>query len=217
VPVWDPTSALSRLRSALADNTNDKFVYKIDVVPAPDGLNQTFFVGDYALVAGSVQAFVDGELLASTDIASIDLDKGQFTLVTPPVENSGVQASYQFQWFSDAELQSFLLDAANHLALTDVEDTNLPIAARPILLEFAKYHAYMFKAAETADTIKSTEDGFEVDKTKSSENWRAMADRAFETAIKMLETFKSDPLGIGPNPVAMKIVTFALESYVPRS
>jgi hypothetical protein len=220
LPAWDQTQAIARLRSALSDLPTDKFIFRQDVVPEPDGTAKVFFTGDTRLVSGSLQVFKDGVLQVSGDFDSgvspnPDYEKGQFALTAAPPINSVVQASYNFQWWFDPELIDFLTNAANTLSIETAFDAALPMGARPVVLSFAAYYAYMYKAAEYADALVVTSEGYQADRSKSHPNWRAMAQQAWETAQKQLELFASDPLKLG-GP-AIKLVHYRLPSLVPRS
>ena len=212
--VWDVSSAISSLRSLLGDNATDKFEFKVDVFPTPDGVTTRFFVGQTRLVEGTLQAYIN-RLLAVTGVGTsgvvdIAYEKGSFDLGTAPSGHMNVQASFYYQWFTDAELTSFLTAAANILNVEFITDPSLAIGVRGAALDFACYYAYMKKAAEYADSLTAQAAGYQFDQSKSHPNWRELAKTALAAAKEKLKLFEDSLIGVAP---AMAFVTYRLPKW----
>lgn len=195
---WDQSAAISSLRSLLGDNASDKFEFKADVFPTPDGVTKKFFVGQTRVVPNTLSVYVDGVPPVSgapSGVVDIDEETGTFDLGTAPSGNIQVQASFNYQWFTDAELTEFLTSAGTMLNFESITDPALPIGVRAATLDFAVYYAYMKKAAEFADSLKATAAGYEADQSKSGPNWRDLAKLAYEKARDKLKLYTENPLG----------------------
>lgn len=208
---WDATTALSSLRSLLGDHATDKFEFKASCFPTPDGIVQKFFVGQTRVVDDTLEVFVGG--VATAVSGTPDYDQGCFNLASAP---SGVelQASFHYQWFTDAELGEFLTAAASLLGFETVSDSGLPVGVRASVLDFACYYAYMRKAAEWADSLTASAAGYTADQSKSHPNWRALAETAMKNGQAKLKVYTDQPLAtVTP---AMKFVRYRLYPYQGR-
>jgi hypothetical protein len=144
-----------------------------------------------------------------------DLSFGVVTFETAPVVESVLLASYNYQWFLDEQLTSFLLAASNTIGVETEESDTLPIGLRPVLLHFACYYAYMSKAAETADSLVASAEGYSVDQGKSFPNWKRMAENARDSAKAAVEFYNENILQVGG--VGIAITSYYHPNYVPRS
>lgn len=209
---WDTTSALTSLRSLLGDGPADKYEFMTDVVPTPNGLVTTFFCGRTRL-ASTPTIYEGGQVVEATS-GSVDLPTGTFALDAAPT--GSVQTSFYFQWFTDAELQVFLNEAAMLLRYTGFDDATIPEGVRPILGEFACYYAYRRKAAEFAEAVVASAGGYTADQSRPAPNWRALAEGAWKNATEKLKLYAENPLG-GSGAPAMRFVAYSLPTYVPLS
>ncbi len=211
---WDQSSAIANLRSLLGDGPSDKFEFKADVFPTPDGVTKKFFVGQTRVVPDTLSVYVDGNAAVSgapSGVVDIDFEKGTFDLGTAPSGSVQVQASFNYQWFTDEELASFLLASANLLNFESIDADGLPIGVRGAALDFAAYYAYMRKAAEFADSLKAEAAGYTADQSKSGPNWRDLAKLAYEKARDKLKLYVENPLGIATPE--LRFIAFRLQRW----
>lgn len=212
---WDVSAAISSLRSLLGDNATDKFEFKVDVFPTPDGVTKRFFVGQTRVLENTLQVYVEGVQAVSgapSGIVEIDYEKGSFDLGTAPSGSVSVQASFYYRWFTDPELTEFLTSAGTMLGFEAISDAGLPIGVRAAVLDFAAYYAYMKKAAEYADSIVATAVTYTADQSKSHPNWRDLAKTAYEKARDKLKIYTENPLASNITP-QMRFVTLTMVRY----
>jgi len=210
---WDTSSAVASLRSLLGDGETDKFEFKVDAVPAPDGTTVRFFAGQTRIVEGSLHAYLLG--VEATPDHTVEVD-GLFDMTAAPAANASLQTSFYYQWFLDSELQGYVDDSARLLGYTGLADDLLPVGVRPVLLDFACYYAYMRKAAEAAANPLASAAGYTADQSRPAPNWLALAKMALETAQMKLKLFAENPL-LGSTRPALKFVTLRMQDYMPRS
>jgi len=206
---------VGQLRNHLGDNSTDKFEFKAQAYPAPDGTTKAFHCGDTRLVASSVKVYVDGILKVLTTDYTLDAMKGVVEFVAAPAPESDIHISYHFQWFGDDHLEDFLLAGANTLGVDTVGSDSLPVMLRSAVLHFAAYFAYMKKAAETADSLVAAAVGYQVDQSKSFPNWKRLAENAWAQGKAAIDFYNENPLNAGG--IGIKITSYRLPNYVPTS
>jgi len=202
------------LRSLLGDNPSDKFEFKADVFPTPDGVTKKFFVGQTRVVQNSLSVYVDGNPALSgapSGVVDVQYETGTFDLGAAPSGSLEVQASFNYQWFTDPELAEFLTAAGTMLNFESITDAALPIGVRSATLDFAAYYAYMKKAAEFADSLKATAAGYEADQSKSGPNWLALAKLSYEKARDKLKLYTENPLGTASPE--MRFIAFRIPNW----
>jgi len=212
--VWDISSAVSNLRSLLGDNPSDKYEFKTDVFPTPDGVTRRFFVGQTRLVPDTLEVYHNGVHLQAVSGAVVDTAKGEFTYEGPdgPIRRGLLQASFYFQWFTDSDLEAFLTEAAQMLNF-ESPSGDFAIGLRPTLLSWACYNAYMRKAAEFAETVSASAAGYEFKRDQASPNWLGLAKTALEQGNAKLKLYLDNPLSAKDPHI--RFVTFALGRYQP--
>lgn len=212
--VWDISSAVTSLRSLLGDNPGDKFEFKTDVFPTPDGVTTRFFVGQTRVSPGTLEVYRNGVLLQAVSGAAVNETKGEFTYEAEdgPLKACLLQASFYYQWFTDAELTEFLGEAANMLSL-ESPSGDFSVGLRPTLMSWACYNAYMRKAAEFAETVTAAAAGYTFDRKATSPNWKALAETALEQGNAKLKLYLDNPLSAS-NP-QLRFVSFCLGRYQP--
>lgn len=224
---WLTSDAIRQLRSILGDGEADKWEFKLDAFPSPDGVTRRFFVGQTRLVPDTLQVYLAGMPIPVSGVPFYQT--GEFELGNAPGPDDKLQCSFYYQWFTDAELAVFLDDAAQGLALYNeatsgfatwvdgVEDGSVTIVTglQPTLLQFAAHNAYARKAAETADSLSAgAPGGYNIDTGKRHPNWAGLAKLALENAEKKLKLFTENPLGSGK--AQMTFVGYRLPIYQPR-
>lgn len=204
---WAHASSVASLRSLLGDGASDKFEFRTTAVPAPDGVTRRFFLGRTRVVEGTAVVYENSVSGAPV----IDASLGSADFADAPAPSGTVEASFYYQWFTDAELRQFLTLAANTLRYETADDVTLPPGLRPALLDFACYHAYMRKAAEYAEALSGSANGFSVDQGKAHPNWRTLATTAAAAGSEKVQQFADNPLG--RKLPGLKFVTYRLERW----
>lgn len=216
---WDQGTAVVSLRSILGDGATDKFIFKQDCIPTADGVTKRFFGGDSRLVTGTllVNVGVSGYGPSGyTAFTNHDDVAGWFELPTAPSGNVQVQATYYYQWFSDAELIDFVTQALNILGFESAADTALPVGLRPAVLHWAASKAFTFKAAEYADSLSAmAPGGYGIDKKEASPNWARLAQQQFDMGKALLQIYADNPLASKTPQVLF--AAFTMRTFVPRS
>jgi hypothetical protein len=223
---WLTSDAIAQLRSILGDGPTDKWEFKTNVFPTPDGVTTRFFVGQTRVVDASLQVYLAG---VETSVSGTPTyATGEFDLATAPGADDELQASFYYQWFLDSELAVFLDDAAQMLSLydsatsgfvtlldTSASSVSIAIGVRPSLLQFAAHNAYMRKAAETADSLQAgAPAGYSIDTNKRHPNWAGLAKMAIEQAKMKLEMYTDNPLN--SKRALISTVAYRLPTYQPK-
>lgn len=207
---WDLTSARASLRSLLGDGEADHYEFRSVAYPAPDGVTRRFFAGQPRLVENSLVVNVGSDEASVS--GSPDWAKGEFVLTTAPSASVEVHASFYYQWFTDTELDAFLLAGAGLLQYEGVPP--VVIGLRGAVLDFACYYAAMRKAMETADGPVASAQGYEANQSRSSPNWRLLAKEFWDAAAAKVKMFVENPAAnAGP---AMRFVSYRLGNDTPR-
>lgn len=209
---WEDSQALAAFRRLLGDTSTDKFVFRQDVDPTPDGVTKHFQLGETNVIEATVKIYKNGALMNSG--YTLDAPNGVIEFTNPPAIEERIQASFNFQWFNDDQLRGFLDSGANSVAIESFVDDALPIGLRPGVLHLASYFAYMMKSAETADQVSTDAEGFKYDQ-RSFANWKKMAENAKDSAQKAIEFYNLNILNSGGIGIAIR--TYRLPDYVPHS
>lgn len=220
---WIASDALNSLRSILGDGPADKWEFKVNVFPTPDGVTTRFFVGQTRLVEDTLTVYHRGVEVSPS--GTPNWATGEFDLM--PAVSGEVQTSFYYQHFTDEELAEFLDDAAQQLSLYEEATSgfvtllaagasslsvSITRGIRPGLLQLAAANAYMRKAAETADSLQAgAPAGYSIDTTKRHPNWANLAKLAAESAKAKIDLYLSNPLS--SQRVRMAFVSFRLSRY----
>lgn len=192
----DTATAITALRNILADGPTDKYAALKKVFGAVDGVNLNFKtfeyrrLTDFTAPTGSLGVFKNGALITPT---SDDPAFGQFILNESdvPSNRDAIAASYYYQWFLDAELDSFLQNACTWLGF-GATYINLDDGLNAAALRFACQDAYEYLAAKYATRaaeIYKLEDTPSEDILKSVQAFQAMADNFMDKASKLRDDF----------------------------
>lgn len=211
---WTQSAAISSLQTRLGDSAADKHEFRTDCSPTPDGVTTRFFAGQQRIVADSLQVYVGGSLMAVA-ASGITPAHGTFEMSMAPAETT-LQASFNYQWFTEVELIQFLNAATNMLSITGYDSEALPETLRAVVVEFAAYFAYARKATSYADAVEAQGGGYTYAEGKSHPNWRGLADSTLKNAKEMLDLWKTNPLA-GSEKALMRFATVHMEDYMPRS
>ena len=138
------TTAVQELRTQLNDGGADRYCYRKRCFGDVNGANQSFKTYEFRRTTGfntnttvaPEGVYVSGALLAYTAVSSDDLPSGEFILVTAPTDGQVVEATYFYQWFEDAELETFLTGASRWLQIGD-DFTNVSGGLTQAALDYA--------------------------------------------------------------------------------
>lgn len=188
---WETANA--DLRKLLNDGPTDKIRYRKRVLGLQDGTNTKFKTLEFRRVISFTTApapvgvYVDE---APATVSADDLDSGEFTLATAPSDGAAVRATYYIQFFTDAELNEFLLSAAQWLGLETVD--SIISGLQPAALKFAAGEAYQKLALKFADTMADVfqlEDAPQEKKLNPVTQYQGMSKQMFEQATKFRDDF----------------------------
>lgn len=184
------------LRKLLSDGDSDKFNWRKRVLPdSPNGVITTFKtfenrrVTDFtSATGGAYGVFVDG--VAAT-VSVDDPDTGEFQLAAAPSGGQYVEATYNYRWFLDSELDEFLKNASQWLGLGE-NYVNLADGLQPCALKYAASEGYQKLSLRWALTYSSNfklEDQPQKDRQDQVQNPYAQLAKEF---LKMATTLRDD-------------------------
>lgn len=154
---WSTTQiAIAAARIALSDGPTDKLVSDKKVLGTHNGVNLRFKTFERRRVtnftvapsAGSPEGvYLGGVLIATSGFTADDPLSGSFVLNGTPIADDGKElvATYYHQYFLDAELDNFLMNAAGFMSI-GTDYTQIPNGLVPAALAHVKYQAYDFLA-----------------------------------------------------------------------
>lgn len=138
--------ALSDIRTLLDEGNADKVTYRKRCLGQLNGENTLFKTFDNRRVTDFTSSeiplgvWIDG-VLANGVVVTDYPETGDFELSTAPDDGSVIEASYYFRWFTDEELNSFLIAGSQWLSLGD--DFLLIVSGlRPAARMYAASEAY---------------------------------------------------------------------------
>lgn len=191
------TTSTADLRTLLSDGPTDRYRFRKRVFGELNGTNTLFKtfefrrVTDFTTAALPLGVFKNGTLLSTSAIAADYASSGEFALVSAPIDGDIIEASYYIQWFTDAELNEFLLRATNWLGLGD-QVANVPDGLIPAAKEFAAAQAYLKMAirwAEHMSEIYRVEDAPDKSTTDKIQSFRDLAEMHSKTAKSYRDDF----------------------------
>jgi hypothetical protein len=153
-----------------------------------DGLNTNFYIEFNKIIVGSVYISYDTTFRAGTGF-TVDVDNGiiTFAVAPNPTDTKSLVADYNFQWFTDNEITTFLYDAVKVMSLTD--PTTIPSGLIPSLKQLSLHFFYQAKATQYAIRYASSGGGVGHNVDTVTKNFRDLAKSAYENGIKLLELY----------------------------
>jgi len=176
------------LRTLLSDGAVDKLCYQKKVFGSINGVNATFKTFENRIVDASLLVYVDD---VSVSIVSTDFIVGTFNVTAPPPSNSVVRATYYWQYFTDAELATFLIFASSSVG-NGIDATTVSSDLIPAAIHYAAGKAYEKLASRAMEPI-STEYLLEEIGQKTSlpversRQWKSMSDNMYATAKRLMD------------------------------
>lgn len=193
------STSLTDLRSLLSDGAADRSARRKKVFGKIDGTNATFYtfefrrVTDFTTATSPLGVFLNG---VAVSVASDDPASGFFTLSVAPAINNGavgavIEASYYYQWFTDAELTGFLSNAVRWLGL-GTDPSVLDDGLVPAALQYAAKDAYYKMALrwrERAATAFQLEDAPRKDAIEAATGFEALVDKSYKMAKELRDDY----------------------------
>ncbi len=197
---WLTTSAAwTSLRSILKDNPKDKICSTKAVLGEVNGQNLIFKTFEYRRLTDFTDnglafpegLYLNGNRLSSTAVTADDTDSGAFQMVSALDDRDSLRATYYYHWFTDSELDSFLINASNWLGLGPTY-INVPDGLTASLLRFAAQEAYLAAAAKYSvrmSEVYKLEDAPSEEILKALEAFREMAKEFMESAKDLRDDY----------------------------
>lgn len=188
------STALSELRTVLSEGPTDKLRWNKTLMGFTNGTNTLFKtfekrrVTNFATAGAPLGVYVNDVLVTST---ADDLETGTVTLAAAPAEGARVRGIYYVQWFTDAQLNTFLSNAANFLGFGDTF-SNISGGLKNAAVKYACADAYQEMAKRFSEMIS---DGFRwedlpVDALKKTqESYLALEKNFRDQAFKLRDDF----------------------------
>lgn len=182
------------LRRTLNDGATDKLRHRKRVFGQVNGTNVTFKtlefrrITDLSTATAPLGVYVNNlPVTVSGDLKEV----GEFALSAAPVDGDIVEASYYIQYFLDAELSGFLVDASEWLGFGTTY-SNIAEGLRPASLQYSAYLAYQKLAMKFHENLTETYRLEDSPASKNIEylNWlNTMADGFLKRATSLRKTF----------------------------
>jgi hypothetical protein len=154
------TTSLADLRRLLNDGPTDKLRWRKRILGQMDGVNVSFKtfemrrVTNFTTATGAAGIYLNNVRVANADIASDDLEVGEFVLVTAPADGDVLEATYYTQHFLDSELNEFLEESRTWIGASAVVD--IADGLRPCALSYAGSRAYQKLIMRYSDPMAAT-------------------------------------------------------------
>lgn len=142
----DTKTALTELRKLLNDNSTDKLRALKQVIGKIDGNNVTFKtlefrrITDFTAAEWPFGVFLNDGSDPLT-VTEDDLNEGFFKLDSAPADGSILTATYYVQFFTDDDLNTFLINSARWMQSSDLF-LNIAPGLQPVALKYAAGEAY---------------------------------------------------------------------------
>lgn len=197
----DSPTAIQALRAILFDGVTDKICSMKKVFGVLDQVNVVFKtfeyrrVQDFSSPTAPFGLFKNGTAIAPSDIQSDDPATGtivlQIAYVATLSTRDSITATYNYQWFTDAELDVFMQNASTWLGFSPTY-INIPDGLNASALRFAAQEAYLMAAMKYSTRMSETyklEDAPDETILKSVEAFKEMADSFEDKAKSMRDDF----------------------------
>lgn len=206
---------LNRLRTAIDDVAGDKSIFKENLRRSVagdqvDGTNKSFQLNNRRVVTGTLSVSADGA--AFTTPASEDVARGRFTLASAPA--TSLKATYDFQFFTDAEATVFLNQAVDFIdGLTD--PALVPAGLVDAFIKKAASDACYALATRTTPLYNASAGGKVLDKDNIAVKYRQKAKDLLEQAVAERTAFYGDRKGQSSSPAYGSLAT-TQKPWTPR-
>jgi hypothetical protein len=208
------TSPISDLRTLLSDGPTDKLRAFKTVFGVQNGTNTTFKTFEFRRItdfSSSGTAFplgvcVNGVLYPAASVTVDDPETGFFSLAAAPSATYQLLATYYTQWFLDAELDQFLVEASNWLG-SDSVYANTVDGLKTAALKYAAHTAYQklsLKYAENITDTYRTQDSPDESKNPVVDAYQKAATQSLKEAYQARDDYyKRKGQAFAPNSVSI--------------
>lgn len=174
------STARQELRTALSDGDTDKLRYRKRVMGIQNGVNLKFKTFEFRRLASFVGATQPVGVFVNDAPVAVTADQllsGEFELAAAPGDGDTLRATYYIQFFTDAELDDFLGQAAKWLGF-GATFANIVEPLQPAAIAKACCQAYRklaIRFAENMAEVYQLEDSPDEKKINPVENFRKLA------------------------------------------
>lgn len=183
-------TAVADIRTLLSDGATDRYRYRTKCFGEVNGTNKLFKTFEFRRITNFTTAsaplgvYVNGVAVTAT---ADYIDQGEFSLTAAPADGTVVEASFYVQWFTDAELSTFLRVATEWLGL-GIDSTLVPSGLQPAAMQYAAGQSYVKMAMRWRERLSQmyrVEDMPDEKQSAVVADFMKMAD-SFETKAREL-------------------------------
>lgn len=201
------TTAVVDLRKLLSDGPTDKLRYRKRVMGIQDGANKVFKTFEFRRVTNLVTATAPYGVYVNDVLVSVSADDlsvtGEFTLATAPTNGDTVRATYFLQWFVDAELEEFLISAAQWIGFADNYQA-IPDGLQPSAKEYAASQAFQKLVLRWSENMAETYQLFDAPDERRFDPVQAymnISKAKYELAVKLRDDVYKNRKGQALAPI----------------
>lgn len=192
---------IGRCRTLIDDQPGDKSVFKENLTRSIQGNqvgsgNLSFQLNNRRLISTSLSVLADGAAATVTSSADQAL-RGRFT-ITSSAPASSCFATYDFQFFTDAEITDFLTQAGSFVGIEDI--TEVPVGLLDALVFKASSDACRALASRAAPFFNASAGGKSMDKNDIAKKYNDLADKLLKAAQDERQAYYGDRKGEASSP-----------------
>lgn len=202
---------LARCRTLIDDLPGDKSVFKENLVRSVlgnqvGGGNLSFKLNNsrVSVISSVAQLQVSSDGAAYAAPATVDAPHGTFTLAAAPT--TSLFATYDWQYFTDAEITDFITQAGDFVEAT-ADVTTVPVGLLDALVFKAASDACFALSARRAGLYDASAGGKSASKGDISKKYRELAKDLFDRAVAERAAFWGPKKGQATSPAYGKFAT----------
>lgn len=184
-----------------------------------DGVNKLYILQYYPIVAASLTLWKNNVVLATPADYTVDLTRGEITMVAAPAIADRIEASYTFLWFPDDGYHQFIIAGAGECGITSSAGTNLELATLVLGLApeglvqvirlYAGCHYNLRRSDQSAHKFNASAGGQSQSVDSVTKNFRDLAKQLCDRAAKARKDFYADfgardSIGVAHGSIAFK-------------
>lgn len=192
---------ITRIRQAIDDVNGGKSLFKENLRRSRFGdqvgsANTAFQVANGRIIPATIFVSADGAAFAAP--ATVDTLRGRFTLAAAPA--TSLLATYDFQFFTDAELTVLLENAASFIGTEDLTFVSVPTGLGDALVFKAGSDAASALSLRAAPFFNAGAGGKTVEKGDIAKKYKDIAADLLARAIKERDEFYGPRKGAATAP-----------------
>jgi hypothetical protein len=201
------TTAVTDIRTLISDGETDKLCWLKQVIGQQDGSNKMFKTFEKRRLTEFVGTSAPTGVYVNNAFATVideDLDSGAFTLSSAPANTDLLQATYYYQWFTDAEIEQFLTSAAEWIGVAD-NYASISQDLRPAAKEYAAGQGFQKLAARFSQNLSETFQLYYAPDQKRFDPataWLKMADAKIKLAFELRDDVYKNRKGQALAPIS---------------